>query len=66
MRDERLKRLDETEFLERSRAQIGQNPPVLALSSPTWASIALAAARAAGWSPIVFASTAALARKAKR
>ena len=35
-------------------------------SSPTWASIALAAARAAGWSPTVFASTAALARKAKQ
>ena len=31
MRDERLKRFDKTEFLERGRAQIGQDPPVLAL-----------------------------------
>ncbi len=31
MRDERLKRLDETQLLERCRTQISQNPPVLAL-----------------------------------
>ena len=31
MRDERLKRLDKTELLKRGRAQIGEDPPILAL-----------------------------------